>query len=230
MVPCAIVTDRLASYAAVKAVVMPTALCAASVSSSANRSSVCCIDASGKSRRSCAAMAVSGCADGAKMRTGQSALPSIAPLFKAGTRPARTSDDLPVPDAPSTARNRDVFSFSTTPRVEPGIEAEAAELFSNRLDDGLVAAVVGEGHGEGPRLRNRGGRTWAHRWRSFSQNARSIRERAAPPERTFSSLPARDRARLDRRCVSSDRSCGALTTRAVSVAPSSPARLASGLR
>ena len=48
----------------------------------------------------------SGSAPGRTTATGQSALPSSPPAFKAGISPARASDDLPLPEAPRTARKR----------------------------------------------------------------------------------------------------------------------------
>jgi hypothetical protein len=60
-----------------------------------------------------AASSSSGRSVGAKTSVGQSALPGRAPRPRAGSSPARTTDDLPLPDGPSTARKRVVLSFST---------------------------------------------------------------------------------------------------------------------
>src|SRR5262249_35202786 len=46
-----------------------------------------------------------------KSSTRQSLLPATALFVSRGNRPARTNDDLPVPDAPTTARNRCVGSL-----------------------------------------------------------------------------------------------------------------------
>jgi hypothetical protein len=48
----------------------------------------------------------SGSAPGRQMARNQSALPSSSPRCTAGTRPARASDDLPLPDEPTIARKR----------------------------------------------------------------------------------------------------------------------------
>ena len=49
--------------------------------------------------------------------TNQRSEPSIAPRRSAGIRPARTTDDFPEPDGPTTARNRDASSScSSRPR------------------------------------------------------------------------------------------------------------------
>ena len=47
-----------------------------------------------------------GSRPGLRITTGQSPLPSSAPCFRAATSPARASDDLPLPEAPTIARKR----------------------------------------------------------------------------------------------------------------------------
>ena len=60
--------------------------------------------ASGIRRRtSASARARSGSSPGKKVSTRHAALPGRSPLRRAGTMPARTSDDLPQPDGPTTA-------------------------------------------------------------------------------------------------------------------------------
>ena len=56
---------------------------------------------------SAAASVVSGRAVGVTMNVAHLSLPWMAsPLRSAVTTPARTTDDLPLPDAPTTARKR----------------------------------------------------------------------------------------------------------------------------
>ena len=57
---------------------------------------------------SCSASSASGQPWGVNVMIGQEALPSMAPARSAGISPARTSDDLPPPELPVTARNREM--------------------------------------------------------------------------------------------------------------------------
>src|SRR5271166_4807671 len=59
---------------------------------------------------------LSGSLPGRMIATGQRSLPAIAPSIRLGTRPASTTDDLPLPDGPSTPRNRTPCSARTSRR------------------------------------------------------------------------------------------------------------------
>ena len=60
----------------------------------------------GQVRAGCAASAASGCAPGARLSTRHDSPPGSAPRRTAGISPAATSELLPLPEAPSTARKR----------------------------------------------------------------------------------------------------------------------------
>ena len=85
-----------------------------------------------------AANSSSGCTPGLMVTIVQAALPGRAPRRKAGTKPARTTEDLPLPDGPITARKRLARSPSTSHWVRAlASEEEVGVLFV----EGLQAAV-----------------------------------------------------------------------------------------
>src|SRR4029077_13054384 len=67
----------------------------------------------------CAAKAVSGCEPGVSTRTVHVLLSGKAPARILGINPARTTDDLPLPEGPRTAKKRVDFNFSTKRWISP---------------------------------------------------------------------------------------------------------------
>ena len=79
-----------------------------------------------------------GCAPGSMSTTYQRSEPGSAPRRSAGTRPARTTDDLPEPDGPTTAGT----ARARPPRAsdEPLDEGLASEEVARRRPRGMPAA------------------------------------------------------------------------------------------
>ena len=80
--------------------------------------SVACAVTDSLSLVSSAASVVKGRAVGVTICIAHLSLPlTISPFCSAGTTPARTTDDLPLPDAPTTARKRWSLRYVTSSAV-----------------------------------------------------------------------------------------------------------------
>src|SRR5437588_4081173 len=101
---------------------------------------------------SCTANAIYGLlltSPGVKRTITQSLLPSIAFAANLGNKPAPTSDDLPEPDAPTTATKRFVTTFSTSSSVSlPRPKKIVASSWVKARNPGNGEPGQGVEHGE----------------------------------------------------------------------------------
>ena len=151
--------------------------CSASAPPSRSRSSGPATSSLPPAAARCVASEVSGAAPGFITRTLQPAEPGSAPPRSAGMIPARASEDLPLPDAPTTARKRPAFSRSIARWVSASRpKKSSASASSNgrkpRYGAGPSVSEAGLGPADGsPRIALTSG------WRSISPPRRSTHVR-----------------------------------------------------